>query len=104
MVADQVCVLLRRAHTVLDLKEERWRSPAGRERIKKASDKEVDSLLKRIFHPRLALRLRNENGQEEVKCGCALQGTKDPDIIQLVRDGKTASPTLSTNGRALQVL
>lgn len=59
------------------------------------------SVPERILRPRPVRTHRNQNDKEEVKCRCTLQGFKDPDILQLVRDGKTASPTLSTNRRAL---
>lgn len=55
----------------------------------------------RNLRPRPVLTLRNEVDKEEVKWRCTLQGFKDPDILQLVKGGKIASPTLSTNGRAL---
>lgn len=45
IVADEVCVLLTRGHKELDLKEERWRSLAGRGMIKKGFDKKFDSLV-----------------------------------------------------------
>ena len=34
-------------------------------------------------------------------CQCIRQGFKDPDVLDLVRDRKTESTTLSANGRAM---
>ena len=42
-----------------------------------------------------------DDGTQEVKCRCTLQGFKDPDVPDLVRDRKTEGPTLSANDRAL---
>ena len=54
----------------------------------------------RILQPRPVLTLRTkDDGTQEVKCQCTLQGFKDPDV--LVRDRKTESQKLSANGRAL---
>ena len=48
----------------------------------------------------LTLRTKDD-GTQEVTCRCTLQEFKDPDALDLVRDRKTESPTLSANGRAL---
>ena len=48
----------------------------------------------------LTLRTKGD-GTLEVKCRCTLQGFKDLDVLDLVRDRKTESATLSANGRAL---
>ena len=53
----------------------------------------------RIMRPRPVLTSRyDDEGSEEVKCRITLQGFKDPDVLDLVREGRTAIPTLSTNG------
>ena len=44
---------------------------------------------------------RESNGARQVVCRCTLQGFKDPDVLDLVRDRNTESPTLSTDGRAM---
>ena len=56
----------------------------------------------RILQPRPVLTLRTkDDGTQEAKCRCTLQGVKDPDVLEPVRERKTESPTLSVNGRAL---
>ena len=56
----------------------------------------------RILQPRPVLTLTmKDDGAQEVKCRCTLQGFKDPDILDLLPDRKTESSTLSTNGRAM---
>ena len=60
------------------------------------------SVPERILQPRPVLTLRTkDDGTQEVKCRGTLQGFKDPDVLDLVRDRKTESPTLSTNSRAM---
>ena len=46
----------------------------------------------RILQPRPVLTLT-----QEVKCRCTLHGFKDPDVLDLVRDRKTESPSLPMN-------
>ena len=42
----------------------------------------------------------DDEGNEVVKCRMTIQGFKDPDLMALVRAGRTQAPTLSSNGRA----
>ena len=45
------------------------------------------------LQPRPVLTLRTkDDGTREVKCRCTLQGFKDSDVLDLVRDRKTKSP------------
>ena len=54
----------------------------------------------RILAPRPVLTAsQDESGQEVAKCRLTIQGFKDPDVLELVRAGRTQSPTLSSNGR-----
>ena len=124
MVVNAVSALLTQGHKELNLKEQRWKTPEGKAMIRSGYAKELQSLVTntkawipedlersrelrtsvpdRILRPRPVLTLRHDDeGVEEVKCRCTLQGFKDPDILDLVRQGRTASPTLSTNGRGL---
>ena len=71
-----------------------------------ANDEDTSAFLRssvpdRILQPRPLLTLRTkDDGTQEVTCRCTLQAFKDPDVLDLVRERKTKSPTLSTNGRA----
>ena len=105
-------------------REKKWQTTEGKARIARAYAKELNNLVtetkawrpvdleksrqlrtavpERILRPRPVLTLRHDDeGVEEVKFRCTLQGFKDPDILDLVREGRTASPTMSTNGRAM---
>ena len=94
----------------LDLKDPHWQTKEGKH------EKEMESLVKdtktlgsslthvscapadRILQPRQVLTLRTkDDGTLEVKCRCTLQGFKDSDVLDLVRDRKTESATLSAN-------
>ncbi|CAK0795301.1 unnamed protein product [Prorocentrum cordatum] len=124
VIVNEVDVLLTQGSKEINPKEDKWKSPEGLAMIEKAYTKEMTSLVHetkawkpvdleksrllktqvpdRILRPRPVLTLRTgDDGKEEVKCRCTLQGFKDPDILDLVREGRTASPTMSTNGRAM---
>ena len=108
----------------LDLEEPRWQTKEDKHLVAEGYRKEMNSLVEdtkawipvsleksrllrssvpdRILQPRPVLTLRTkDDGTQEVKCRCTLQGLKDPDVLDLVRDRKTESPTLSTNSRAM---
>ena len=108
----------------LNLKGPGWQTREGKQLVAEGYGKEMESLVDdmkawilvsleksrflrssvpdRILQQRLALTLSPKDaGTQEVNCWCTLQGFKDPDVRDLVRDRKTESSTLSANGRAM---
>ena len=108
----------------LGLKDPSWQTKEGKQLVAERYMKEMESLVEdttawvpvllekprllhssvpdQILQPRPVLTLRTkDDGTQEVTCRCTLQGFKDPDVLDLVRDRETESPTLSANGRAL---
>ena len=70
----------------------------------KLVDLETSRLLRtrvpgRILRPRPVLTLRKS--KKEVKRRRTLQGLKDPDVLDLAWEDRTASPSVSTSGRAM---
>ena len=105
----------------LDLLDPRWQTKEGRHLVNEGYRKEMESLVDdtkawvpvsleksrllrssvpdRILQPRPVLTLRTND--EVSQCRCTLQGSKDPDVLDLLRERKTESPTLSTNSLAM---
>jgi len=121
--------LLAGARRELDLKHPKWRSEGGKAKILAGVTKEWNTLHTdkgalvpispeescrvltttpdRVIPSRLVLTEKvNDAGDAEAKARLTGRGDKDPDVLSLVREGKTASPTISSNGRltALQTI
>ena len=127
-------ILLAGGRRELDVKSPKWTSPAGIAKIDAALALEVDKLVKqkgaleilslaesrkvvtvepdRVVDSRLVMTSKIEiaedgtNGDEVVKVRMTARGDKDPDVLSLVREGLTAAPTISSNGKmvGLQVI
>jgi hypothetical protein len=102
----------------LDVKDQKWLCPTGLRKIRDGVLKEFNMLAKdkkairvlsleesrrvdpgRIVPSRTVLTSKIEDGEEIVKARLTARGDKDPDLLSLVREGKTTSPTISTNGK-----
>eukprot|EP00435_Cladocopium_sp_Y103_P015753 s1700_g3.t2 len=115
-------VLLAGARGELNLKEPRWKEDSGRQMLLAGIQKEVTNVVHnkqalkplsleesrkirqqeghRVVPSKLVLTLKCEDtGEEIVKARWTARGDRDPDLFQLVREGKTQSPTISSNGR-----
>ena len=122
LVVDETCVLLAQGRKELDKRAPQWRSNEGQQKIIAGFAKELNKLITvkgawvpksleesrrirstmpdRILAPRPVLTAsQDESGQEVAKRRLTIQGFKDPDVLELVRAGRTQSPTLSSNGR-----
>lgn len=54
----------------------------------------------RILDSRVVLTEKHDDeGNSVVKARWTARGDRDPDLFQLIRDGRTAAPTISSNGR-----
>ena len=125
----EVHVLLAGGRKEINPKEDYWRSPEGKELLVRGVRKEVQNCIEdkhalrpcsvdesrrirqqhpeRVIPSRLVLTPKTEDtGEQIVKARWTARGDKDPDLLNLVRSGKTQSPTISTNGRytVLQVI
>ena len=107
----------------LDLKDPPWQTEEGKQLLTEGYRKEMESLVEdtrawvpvsleksrlfrssvpdRTLQPRPVLTSSKDDGIHDGKCQCSLQGNKDSDVLNLVRDRKTESPTLSASGPAL---
>ena len=115
-------VLLAGGRNELDLKADKWQSPTGQEKVIKGVRKEIDNVVTdkqalkplsieqsrkirqsepdRIVPSKLVLVEKlDETGEAVVKARWTARGDKDPDLIALIRQGSTQSPTISSNGR-----
>ncbi|CAK0882257.1 unnamed protein product [Prorocentrum cordatum] len=116
-------VMLASGRQELDRREPRWCSKDGLAKIAQGDAKEYSKLIEktqalrplplaelrrvrstqpdRIMKPRPVLTEKeDEEGNDAVKCRMTIQGLKDPDLLELVKAGRTQAPTLSSNGRA----
>ncbi|CAK0790522.1 unnamed protein product [Prorocentrum cordatum] len=123
LAVDTEEVLLARGRRELDRREPRWCSKDGLAKIAQGYAKEYSKLIEktqawrpipleesrrlrstqpdRIMKPRPVLTEKeDEEGNVVVKCRMTIQGFKDPDLLELVKAGRTQAPTLSSNGRA----
>jgi hypothetical protein len=119
---DTTGVLLSQGRTELNIREGRWLTASGRQMVNKGLLTELDSLIKekkalrplspeesrriltatpdRCLDPRVVYTLKDEGtADERVKTRVTVRGYKDPDLLRLVREGRTASPTLSADGK-----
>ena len=106
----------------IDLKESKWQTPEGQTKLFKGIRKETKNVVEdkgalrplsveesrqvkrdhsdRIVPSRLVLITKLEDsGEEVVKARWTARGDKDPDLFDLIREGRTQSPTISSNGR-----
>ena len=122
-------VLLAGGRNELDLKLDKWTSADGKRKLVAGIRKEVQNVVEdkqalrplsieqsrqtepdRIVPSKLVLVEKlDDTGEELVKARWTARGDKDPDLLALVRQGSTQSPTISSNGRytvlqALQVI
>lgn len=115
-------VLLAGGRNELNLKLDKWTSPTGKQKIITGVRKEVKNVVEdkqalrpltveqsrhvrasqsdRIVPSKLVLvEKHDETGQDVVKARWTARGDKDPDLMALIRQGRTQSPTISSNGR-----
>ena len=118
--ADQV--LLAGGRSELNLRLDKWISPEGKAKIIARVRKEVQNVVmdKQALKPLSIEQSRqvrqsapdrivpsklvfveklDDTGEELVKARWTARGDKDPDLLALVRQGSTQSPTISSNGR-----
>lgn len=114
--------LLAGGRNEIDLKDSKWQTATGRAKLIAGIRKETKNVIQdkgalkplsvqesrqvkrdlsdRIVPSRLVLTTKVEDsGEEIVKARWTARGDKDPDLFDLIREGKTQSPTISTNGR-----
>ena len=115
-------VLLAGGRNEINLKESKWKSEEWRSKLLSGVKKEVNTVIDdkqalrpltveqsrkirqtmfdRIVPSRLVLVEKlGEDGQTVVKARWTARGDKDPDLLALIREGSTQSPTISSNGR-----
>ena len=115
-------VLLAGGRNELNLKADKWNSREGQQRIIAGVRKEVKNVVDdkqalrplsieqsrhvrqnapdRIVPSKLVLVEKlDDAGEELVKARWTARGDKDPDLMSLIRQGSTQSPTISSNGR-----
>ena len=115
-------VLIAGGRKEINLKDQQWNTPEGKEKIKKGLAKEANTVVvdksalrplnseeaarilqdhsDRIVESRIVLTEKIEDdGQSIVKARWTARGDLDPDVFHLVREGKTQAPTISSNGR-----
>ena len=122
-------VLLAGGRNELNLREERWTSSSGKAKLVAGVRKEIANVVQdkqalrpltvehsrrirqeepdRIVPSKLVLVEKlDDSGEEIVKARWTARGDKDPDLLALIRQGNTQSPTISSNGRytVLQVI
>ena len=122
LVADETGVLLAQWRKELDKHAPQWQSKEGKQKISAGFKKELNKLINVkgagvpksleesqrirstmpdcILVPRPVLTSsQDESGQEVAKCRLTIQGFKEPDVLEVIRAGRTQTPTLSSNGR-----
>lgn len=115
-------VLIAGGRKEINLKDQQWNTPEGKEKIKKGLAKEANTVVvdksalrplnseeaarilqdhsDRIVESRIVLTEKIEDdGHSIVKARWTARGDLDPDVFHLVREGKTQAPTISSNGR-----
>lgn len=106
----------------MDLKLDKWTSAEGKRKLVAGIRKETQNVVAdkqalwplsieqsrqirqtepdRIAPSKLVLVEKlDDTGEEPVKARWTARGDKDPDLLALVRQGSTQSPTISSNGR-----
>eukprot|EP00435_Cladocopium_sp_Y103_P072195 s58_g39.t1 len=119
---DEDNVLLAGGRNEINLKESKWKSAEWQDKLLTGVKKEMHTVIDdkqalrpltveqsrkirqtmsdRIVPSRLVLVEKlGEDGQSVVKARWTARGDKDPDLLALIRQGSTQSPTISSNGR-----
>ena len=115
-------VLIAGGRKEFSIKDSKWQTTEGKLKLCKGLKKEITNVVDekkalrplsieesrlvrqqmpdRIVPSRMVLVEKvDDAGDEVVKARWTARGDKDPDLFSLIREGKTQSPTISTNGR-----
>ena len=122
LCSDASDVLIAGGRKEFSIKDPKWQTPEGQAKLRKGLQKEIANVVDekkalrplslgesrrvrqefadRIVPSRMVLVEKVDDAQQEiVKARWTARGDKDPDLFSLIREGKTQSPTISTNGR-----